>query len=87
MMWFSVFLFIIVEDIVMVVLTGVHCLQDSCQAAVQSLEMLLRQERSHRHQRVLGQGLTHDVTQTELQEGQETQALQRGDTDQDGEVR
>lgn len=69
----------------MVILTDLHHLQDGRQAPVQSREVWYRQKGGHTCQRVLGQGLPHDITQTEAREGQETQAEQGGATDP-GEV-
>ncbi len=78
---FFISLQVVVNDIFVVLLTRLHHLQDSYKAPVQSKEVCLSEEGGHACQRILGQRLPHDITQTEAREGQETQAEQGGATD------
>lgn len=80
-MVFIVFFQVIKNDILVLMLTCPHYLQDGCQATVQSREVWLREEGGHSRQRILGQGLSHHIAQPEVREGQEMQTKQRGATD------
>lgn len=79
---------VVVNDITVLVLTRLHHLQDGCKAPVQGREVWFGQQGGHGCQRVLSQGLPHDVTQAETRERQETQAEEGGATNptqEDGE--
>lgn len=78
---FIVLMQVVVNDILVLMLTRPHRLQDGCQASVQSREVRLRQEGGHGRQRILGQGLSHHVTEPEVREGQEMEAEEAGATD------
>lgn len=78
---FIVFFQVIINNILALMLTRPHHLQNSCQAPVQSKEVRLREEGGHGRQRILGQGLSHHITQPELREGQQSQAKERGASD------
>lgn len=65
---------VIVQDVLVVLQAGLHRLQDKGEAPVQGSEVGLGQERGDSRQRVLGEGLSHDVTQAEAGGGQEVQS-------------
>lgn len=72
---------VIVKDVLVVLLAGLHRLQDGGEAPVQGREVGFGQERGNSRQRVLGKGLSHDVTQAEVGRGQEVQPEEGGVTD------
>lgn len=72
---------VIVKDVLVVLLAGLHRLQDGGEAPIQGREVGFGQERGNSRQRVLGQGLSHDVTQAEVGRGQEVQPEEGGVTD------
>lgn len=72
---------VIVNDIFVVMLTGLHHPKDGREASVQGREVGLGQERGNARERILGQRLSHDITQTEVRGGQEVQAKEGGATD------
>lgn len=80
-MVFIVFSQVIKNDILVLMQTRPHHLQDGCQASVQSREVWLREEGGHGRQRILGQGLSHHIAQPEVRRGEEMQAKERGATD------
>lgn len=73
------------DNVIMVLQTGVYSLQDGFQTTVQHGEVLFREEGGHTLQGILGQRLPHDITQTEAREGQETQTHESGTTDPETE--
>lgn len=72
---------VVVNDLFVVILTGLHRLQEGGKASVQSGEVWFREEGGHACQRILGQRVPHDITQTKAGEGQEAQAEEGGATD------
>lgn len=72
---------VVVNNVCVVFLTGLHHLQDGFKASVQSRDVQFREEGGHARQRILDQRLPHDITQTEDREGQETQAQEGGAMD------
>lgn len=77
---FIVSLHVIINDIAVLVPTRLHHLQDGCKTSVQGRKVWFREQGGCGCQRVLSQGLTHDVAQTETRERQETQAEEGGAT-------
>lgn len=65
---------VVVNDVIVVLLAGLHHLQDGCEASVQSRQVGFGEDGGHGGQGVTEQRLPHDVTQTEGREGQEAQA-------------
>lgn len=72
---------VVVNYFSVLMLTGLHGLQNGCQAPVQGREVWFRQEGGSACQRVLNQRLPHDITQTAGREGQQAQAKEGGPTD------
>lgn len=69
---------VVVNNICVVFLTVLHHLQDGFKASIQSRDVRFREEGGHARQKILDQRLPHDITQTEVREGQETQAQEGG---------